>query len=75
MVEVSDVSTPQAEAGPPDQAGTTGPPPVTGNEAVDRALSDLRLGSDVTSHHDAIAAALDAVQRATNRPGGAQTVP
>lgn len=42
--------------------------PVTGHAAIDEALSGLTLGPDVHTHHDALAATLEAVQRALNPP-------
>lgn len=50
-----------AAAGPP-----AAPPPTTGHAEIDRALADLDLGEDVHQHHDAFAAAVEAVQRALN---------
>ncbi|MFZ2479612.1 MAG: hypothetical protein WAZ15_06030 [Propioniciclava sp.] len=45
-------------------AGST--PPLTGNQDIDEALARLELGPDVHTHHDALAAVVDAVQRALN---------
>ncbi len=45
-------------------------PPHTGNREIDEALQRLQLGQDVHTHQDALAAAIDAVQRALN-PGEA----
>ncbi len=42
-------------------------PPVTGDESIDRALAALQLGEDVGAHHEQLAAALEALQRALNR--------
>lgn len=41
-------------------------PPVTGHPDIDAALTGLDLGGDVHTHHDALAAAVEAVQRAIN---------
>lgn len=49
------------------------PRPTTGNRVIDDALDRLDLGDDVHTHPEAIASALEALQRALNpvapRPG------
>lgn len=45
-------------------------PPVTGHAEIDAALAGVELGDDVHTHHDALAAALDVLQRALNAPSG-----
>lgn len=41
-------------------------PPVTGHAGIDAALAAVDLGDDVHSHHEALLAAVEAVQRALN---------
>ena len=55
------------EPRPPASDPTTGHP-TTGHPGIDAALSGLVLGDDVHTHHDALAAALESVQRALNPP-------
>jgi len=45
-------------------------PPVTGHPAIDEALAAVVLGDDVHAHHDALATALDVLQRVLNEPAG-----
>ena len=43
------------------------PPPRTGVPQVDEALDQLVLGEDVSTHPAALAAAVEALQRALNQ--------
>lgn len=56
---------PQPEAAPPDAAPGVRPP-ATGHPGIDAALEGLELGPDVHAHHEALLAAVEAVQRALN---------
>jgi hypothetical protein len=42
-------------------------PPVTGVAEIDEALAQVELGDDVATHPEALAAALEVLQRALNR--------
>ena len=41
-------------------------PPVTWHAGIDAALAAVDLGDDVHTHHEALLAAVEAVQRALN---------
>lgn len=43
-------------------------PPLTGHPAIDEALAAVVLTDDVHTHHDALAAALEPLQRALKAP-------
>lgn len=60
-----------------EPAGAPAPlpePPITGHHEIDRALASLTLGDDVAEHPEAIAAALEAVQRALSAPSVPQAL-
>ena len=61
------VPEPRPPASEPTTSQTAGPP-ATGHPGIDAALAGLVLGEDVHTHHDALAAALESVQRALNPP-------
>jgi hypothetical protein len=46
------------------------PPPETGVAEIDAALADLELGAEVSTHPEQLAAALEVLQQALNRPTG-----
>lgn len=47
---------------------TPAAPPPTGHPGIDEALAAVVLTDDVHTHHDALAAALEPLQRALKAP-------
>ena len=58
--------TPDPDAAPEQAADPGVRAPATGHAGIDAALAGLELGADVHDHHEALLAAVEAIQRVLN---------